>query len=101
MLHEISARRVIMDDVSNREFYAAFSALGDRLEQKIDKRSDKLEKKLEEHSAEDRVVADRVMTIEVERRTEATQAARRMTWTVFGMTTGATIIVKIVERLFR
>lgn len=101
-----------MDDVSSKEFYAAFQTLGDSLRGHIDKRFNELDHKLDEHSAEDRLVANRVLTIEVERKNEAavaikdrrrelTATTNRITFTVAGMTIAASVIIEIVKHFFK
>lgn len=98
---QIAVDGVIMDEVSSKEFYAAFADLGDRVEARIDTRFGTLEHKLDEHAAEDRLVANRVLTMETQRASEAADAAKRMTWTVLGMTTGAAVVLEVLKRFFK
>lgn len=101
MLQQLCIDRVIMDEVSVKEFYAAFEALGDRVEERIDKRFNTLDQKLDDHADEDRAVADRVLTIEVERKKEIATAANRITLTVAGMTVGASVIIELVKHFIK
>lgn len=101
MLHPSEPHRGIMGEVSEKDFYAAFNALGADLRDHLDRRFNALDRKLDAHAADDLMVANRVLTIEVERKKEFTSATTRMTWTVAGMTTGATILMEIVKHFFK
>lgn len=68
------------DGVSQEQFYSALRTLEANITAHINERSNALERKLDEHTEDDQKVADRVLTIEVQRAEEKAAAIKRGAW---------------------
>ena len=75
-----------MSDISQAQFYEAMQQMRDLIDEKhasqrifIADRADRIEHQIAEHAKEDRLVADRVLTLENERDTVKRQTVSRST----------------------
>lgn len=68
-----------------------------RLRHSMEAGFDDLRQKLDDHAKDDQKVADRVLVIETERKSEQAQAVRRGTWAGLLSATGLTALLKALE----
>lgn len=68
-----------------------------RLRQTVEEGFLRLERKLDDHARDDRVVADRVLVIETERKEEKAMVVRRSTWLAIAISSAITAAWKLIE----
>ncbi len=92
---------MMSEPISAERFYEALQILERRLGEKIDWCRCSLETKLDEHAEDDRKVADRVLTIEIQRADEKAQALKRGVWAGIGAASGVSLLIEGLRHLWK
>ena len=96
------------EPVTQAQFFTAMEQFRELIDTKhssmrqyVGERCDRIEQTLKDHADDDRLIADRVLIIETERKEQARQELKRSAFTSLVVATGLTGVVELGKKMFR